>query len=262
MKIVPLSGRVIRGAREETADSLFLGIVVAGRAVNVAVDAFRDVGGPFTGFDLIDGKRVMSAALHKGPLLNLGREADIAIQVRRDSVVCEIDKKQIFAWQGDPVRLETSSQWLLRDSRYLGIGAHQTSYKIREFRLTPIDDAPLPTDLKPGEWTVRLRDGSLVVGRPIAKQTLTLHDAEGSEPQLFPVDALISLRMKPNGKSVEVELSDSKPWTAAVGGDNKLAALRIQSRWGEVTLPLSTIREASLFRETKAAVTPLADPAE
>jgi hypothetical protein len=235
MKVLPVAGRVVRGAKEETADSLFLGIVIAGRAANLAIDAFRDIGGPFTGFDLTDGKRVASTPLHKGELLRLGQEVDILVRVRRDSVVFEADKKQIFAWQGDPARLATSSQWLLRDSRYLGIGAHQTTYKIREFRLTPIDDAPLPESLRPGDWTVRLRDGSLLVTRPIEKQTLTLRDAAGSEPQSLPVDLITALRLNPDGKAIVIESTDDtlrkKSWIGENEDDFNKAALQVQTQF-------------------------------
>jgi hypothetical protein len=255
MKVLPVAGRVVRGAKEETADSLFLGIIIAGRAANLAIDAFRDIGGPFTGFDLTDGKRVASTPLHKGELLRLGQEVDILVRVRRDSVVFEADKKQIFAWQGDPARLATSSQWLLRDSRYLGIGAHQTTYKIREFRLTPIDDAPLPESLRPGDWTVRLRDGSLFLARPIEKQTLTLRDAAGSEPQSLPVDLITALRLNPDGKAIVIESTDDtlskKPWIGENDDDFNKAALQVQTRWGDLGLQLSLIQEAERVKNVE-----------
>jgi hypothetical protein len=262
LKVQPVSGRVLRGAKEETADSLFLGIFIAGRAANLAIDAFRDIGGPFTGFDLTDGKRVASTPLHKGEVLRLGHEVELVVQVRRDSVVFEADKKQIFAWQGDPARLATSSQWLLRDSRYLGIGAHQTTYKIREFRLTPIDDAPTPENLKPGDWAVRLRDGSLLVGRPIEKQTLTLREAGGSEPQSLPVDMIASMRLSADGKNMQIESAAKTPWSAKIDETLLKATVKFHSRFGEIGVPLGTVREASVAGSAETAEEPAGNAVE
>jgi hypothetical protein len=250
LKIVPVSGRKVKGVDRVIADSLFLGVVVGGQQTHVAIDAFSDIGGPFTGFDLTDGKRVHDVPLHKGPLLELGREAEIVIAVRRDGTMLLVDKKGVFFWREDPKRLGVSPAWTYRDSRYLGIGSHQTSYKVTAYSMTPIDDAVLPAKVETGEWVVRLRDGSLVVGKAIEKQTLSLRAAtEDGELQSTPVDQIRRLDLAANGEHVEVQMADGKTWVGVAEKDASKSSLRLKTRWGELALPVSGVETASVVIE-------------
>jgi hypothetical protein len=179
--VLPKDGRTLRSRR--MADSLFVGLVVGGRACYVALNAFADVGGPFTGLDTLDGKRMHLKALHHGRLFELGREAKIACSVRKHaagaSVALAVDGKPIFAWTGDPKQLGVSGEWALRDSRYLGIGSHQTIYHISGFELVPIDEPTLPRKLEPGEYAVRFADGTLIAARTDDAQMIALRVGEG-----------------------------------------------------------------------------------
>lgn len=260
LTIVPLAGRRVKGVDRDIADSLFLGIVVGTQQTHVAIDAFTDIGGPFAGFDLTDGKRVHDAPLHTGSLLDLGREAEIVVEVRRAAVSLAVDKKLVFDWRDDPKRLSISPAWTYRDSRFLGIGCHQTSYKVREFRLTPIDDAPPPANVKPGEWIVRLGDGSLLVGAPREKQTLSLREASATgDIQSTPLDQIKRFRRTADGQRVEVETEGDKPWHAMLDKDAAAATMQFDTRWGNVAIPLPTIREAQRSEAATEAKPPPKD---
>lgn len=254
LKIVPLAGRRVKGVDRDIADSLFLGIVVGAQQTHVAIDAFTDNGGPFAGFDLTDGKRVHDAPLHNESLLDLGREAEIVVEVRRAAVSLAVDKKLVFDWRDDPKRLSISPAWTYRDSRFLGIGCHQTSYKVREFRLTPIDDAPPPANAKPGEWIVRLDDGSLLVGAPREKQTLSFREASATgDIQSTPLDQIKRLRRAADGERIEVETEGDKPWQAALDKGAAAVAMQLDTRWGPVAIPVATIREGIRAEAEKEA---------
>ncbi|MEX2186278.1 MAG: hypothetical protein WD875_05775 [Pirellulales bacterium] len=256
LKVTPISGRKIRG--KAVADSLFIGVVVAGRPCYVAVGAFADIGGgPFSGLDTIDGKRTHLAPLHKGKLLELGEEAEMAVRVRRDGVQLSVDGEQIFAWQGEPQRLSVTPDWRLGDSRYLGIGAHQTTYKVSELRLVPIDDPMPPTNLKLGDWAVTLRDGSLIAGRVDAKQELALSEPiAGEDAKSIALGALRAIRLDANAKGLQLfPLSDSPP-SASLGLAAGESSLSLETRFGRVSVPFAAIREAIATVDEQRGATP------
>jgi hypothetical protein len=260
LKIVPMDGRHVKAVKRVIADSLFLGVIVGGQQTHVAIDAFSDIGGPFTGFDLTDGRRVHDVALHKGPLLELGREAEIVFTVRREEAALVVDKKPVFTWKEDPKRLGVSPAWTYRDSRYLGIGSHQTSYKVTAYSMTPIDDAAAPAKVKAGDWVVRLRDGSLVVGKPTATQTLMLREAtEAGELQATPIDQIKGLRLAADDSRIEVQMNDGETWTGVLDKTPANALLTFETRWGEVVLPVTKVRAAIV---ADSAVPPIADEDE
>jgi hypothetical protein len=181
LTVLPKEGRT--HGKQHMADSLFIGMVVGGRQCYVALNAFADVGGPFAGLDMLEGKRTHLKFLHKGPVLELEREARIVCTVRRQppgvSVAATVDGKPIFTWQGDPKQLSVSEQWRLADGRYLGLGSHQTVFEISRFELVPIDEPIPPRQLDPREFAVRLADGTFVAARADDAQTITLRIGDG-----------------------------------------------------------------------------------
>jgi hypothetical protein len=181
LTVLPKEGRIHR--KQRMADSLFIGLVVGGWQCYVALNAFADVGGPFAGLDMLEGKRTHLKFLHRGPVLELDREARIVCSVRRQppgaSVSTAVDGKTVFTWEGDPAQLGVSGEWRLSDARYLGVGSHQTVYHISRFELIPIDEPIPPRQLDPREFAVRFTDGTLLVARTDDAQTLTLRIGDG-----------------------------------------------------------------------------------
>jgi hypothetical protein len=234
--VLPQDGRTLRS--RPMADSLFVGLVVGGRACYVALNAFADVGGPFTGLDTLDGKRMHLKALHHGRLFELGREAKIACSVRKHaagaSVALAVDGKPIFAWTGDPKQLGVSSEWPLRDSRYLGIGSHQTVYHISRFELIPIDEPTPPRKLEPGEYAVRFTDGTLIAARTDDTQTVTLKIGDGERKLKF--GDIKSWRPAAEPELTTVKLLNGEILTGRMSGQR----IEWAARFGKLTAELKS----------------------
>lgn len=112
----------------------------------------------------------------------------------------------------------------------------------------------MPGNLKPGDWTIRLRDGSLIVAQPNPKQTLQLLQASGGgEPQSIPLDTLTGLRLLADGKRTQIESMEKVSWLAEAEDDPFKAILKFQSRLGEISLPLSAFREVSVTGSAEQA---------
>ena len=218
------------------ADSLFIAVIVAGHQCNVALNSFGDVaGGPFSGLDLLDGKRSHQVPLRNGAVLALDKEARIAVSVRGPKVEVAVNGTQLFQWDGDPARLSLCNQWRLNDSRYLGLGAHRTAYHVSRFELLPID-APKPPELAPGEAALRLKDGTLLPVKIDAEQAIVLPAAGAAKK--VPCGSLETIRPASGRKGFRILLTTGETILVEKLPTN---AIHLTTRFGPLAPPLDSI---------------------
>jgi hypothetical protein len=227
-------------------DSLFVAVVIAGHQCNVALNCFGDVaGGPFSGLDLLDGRRTHQSPLHHGPLFDLNREFRIVVAVRGRTVAVTLDDRQLFRWDGDPARLSMCDQWGLNDARYLGLGTHRTSYHISRCQLVPIDESRRPANAATGEMLARFSDGSFLPARFDAGQTIVV--PLGNKETKVPCASLAAIRPGPDHKGFRITLATGESFVV-----EKLPrqTINLTTRFGKLATPLDGIATLERARQS------------
>ena len=224
-----------KSGKGASPDALFITIVVAGHQCNVALNSFGDLdGGPFSGMDVVAGRRTHMSPLHRGAVLALNKEARIVIAVRGSTVDVALNDNHLFRWKGDPAKLSVDKGWRLKNARYLGIGEHQTGFRISRCELLPWPKRPVK--VAPAEVMVRLSDGSFLSAKIDDGQTIVV-EAGGAERNVS-AESLAEIRPEPNQKGFRITLTAGESFVV-----EKLPrqAIHLTTRFGKLAPPLDQI---------------------
>ena len=180
-------------------------------------------------------QRTHQTPLHNGALFDLN-EARIVVAVRGSTVDAALNDKQLFRWEGDPARLSMCNQWGLNDTRFLGLGAHRTDYRISRFDMVPVDEPRRPEKIAPGETLVRMSDGSLLPGKIDDGQAIVVR--VGAADTKVPCSSLAAIRPVPGRKGFRITLNTGEAFVV-----EKLPrqAIDLTTRFGKLAPPLDRI---------------------
>ena len=118
----------------------FLGLLVNGARCLLTVDGFPE-NGAFTGISLIDGKSVHQvgypAKSHRGALLRNDQRATIRCQVNADTLIVNVDGREVFRWKVDATRLSVRP-FFETDPPALSFGSAKSVIRFHRYELKPL----------------------------------------------------------------------------------------------------------------------------
>jgi serine/threonine protein kinase/WD40 repeat protein len=128
-------------AGKESDYKFAIGLVVAGRQVEIGVDHLVDDIGKCTGFAGLDGAPFQANPnFHRGQLLSPGHRVRLSVTVGRDSINLTCDGSNVLDWNGDPKRFIPYKRWNIPDSDKLFL-CSGSAVKFHEITLTPLPQA-------------------------------------------------------------------------------------------------------------------------
>ncbi|HZN33382.1 MAG TPA: hypothetical protein VFB80_06160 [Pirellulaceae bacterium] len=131
-----------RVKRNSPLESIAISFPLAANRGAWVIDGWKPSGGPFSGLEMIDGRRVNENPTRvSGQQIADGKLADLLLVVLPGRIVSQIDGKQILDWKGNPSQLSETAFTKISRPQHVGIVTHFASYTIESALLYPITDA-------------------------------------------------------------------------------------------------------------------------
>lgn len=116
-------------------DGFGVGLVVDRHQTLLAIDSY---GGKVTGLHLLDGKKCKDNETKYGrPVLPLGQEVKLVVQVKPDAIRLQADGQTIVDWTGDASRLSMQEEYSVPREDWLFLTSWNTQCVLTAFTLDP-----------------------------------------------------------------------------------------------------------------------------
>ena len=150
--------------RKTGNDALIFPIVVGEKECNVCLDGWPRGGVKHSGLELIRGHGPpTNSTRHRGRLLHTNRLTSLHIDVTPTSVGLTVDRRQIFAWKGDPNVFSMQPGWVRPDKTVLGHGSYSASFQISELTLSTAGREETKIRAKQNAFVWELKDQTRIV---------------------------------------------------------------------------------------------------
>lgn len=133
--VVPPKSYVLRMMLERLQgnECFGLGVVAGGHQTMIEIDGFQS---RFTGLHDLDHKGANgNDSTKKGKFLPLHIVVELECRVTPNSILLDIDRKEVLNWHGDPARLSVSPDWPVPHGDWLFVAAYCSEFEIRSFTL-------------------------------------------------------------------------------------------------------------------------------